>query len=53
MFSQAIDHFFQVPAHREIADHGLEEMHWLVLEDLETVLEVSTPGLLLALLIFA
>ena len=41
-----LDYFFKAPAHRDISDYGLDEMHWRVLEDLETVLEVSVHKLL-------
>ncbi|KAF9225639.1 hypothetical protein BS17DRAFT_879002 [Gyrodon lividus] len=40
ILKQALDYFFRTRAHRDIANHGLDEMHWCVLEDLETVLEI-------------
>ncbi|KAF8548225.1 hypothetical protein OG21DRAFT_1370440, partial [Imleria badia] len=50
ILQQPLDYFFMAPAHRDIADYALTEMHWLVLEDLETVLEASIPDSFLPLL---
>ncbi|KIM52692.1 hypothetical protein SCLCIDRAFT_32445 [Scleroderma citrinum Foug A] len=37
---QALDCFFQAPAHKDIADRKLNEVDWQILKDLEVILEV-------------
>ncbi|KIK17362.1 hypothetical protein PISMIDRAFT_49373, partial [Pisolithus microcarpus 441] len=37
---QALDYFFLVALHRDIADKQLDDMDWQVLQDMEVVLEV-------------
>ncbi|KIM58277.1 hypothetical protein SCLCIDRAFT_28178 [Scleroderma citrinum Foug A] len=37
---QALDYFFQAPAHKDIADRKLSEVDWQIIEDLEVVLKV-------------
>ncbi|KAI5981022.1 hypothetical protein EDD15DRAFT_2160282, partial [Pisolithus albus] len=40
VLQQALDYFFKLPAQRDIADYKLEELEWLILQDIELVLEI-------------
>ncbi|KAI6096411.1 hypothetical protein EDD16DRAFT_1466621, partial [Pisolithus croceorrhizus] len=36
----ALDYFFMLPAQCDISDFKLEKMEWLILQDIELVLEI-------------